>query len=242
MISFAALQQQCGVANLPPFRDSRNDPGIVSIPNDSGLQSLVPAYTFNCTGRVTEWKACMEPGGGGERYYIQFQVWRPTNVTGCYELVGSNQPLRQLRTNSTLPGVTFSNELLQPEGRCVVLPVSDSDQIEFQHRDVVGYYVERYGGNGDLLDTGRIQMISSDNIATYYTTLMPPNNPRSSYTIQPASALDCGFQNLQNGDSDGDSDGGSDDTPIDTSSYELTQSTSAAPVISLSIGNVFATI
>ena len=157
MISFAGLQQQCGVTNLPPFRDSRDDPGIVSSPYDSGLQALVPAYTFNCTGRVTEWRACVEPGGGGERYYIQFQVWRPTGVTGCYELVGSNQPLHEVSTDSSYPRVISPDKLLQPESRCVVLSVSDSDQIEFQSRDVVGYYVERYGGNGDLRDTGRIQ-------------------------------------------------------------------------------------
>ena len=87
-------QQQCGVANLPVFDDRRIDDEYLGRPDDDRLQAIVPAYTFNCTGRVTEWRACVKPGGNSERYYIQFQVWRPTTcrIPGCYRLVGYNAP------------------------------------------------------------------------------------------------------------------------------------------------------
>ena len=58
------------------------------------FQAIVPAYTFQCSGRVTEWRACVQPGGSdNEQYYIQFQVWRSTGIDGCYELVDYNTPL-----------------------------------------------------------------------------------------------------------------------------------------------------
>ena len=58
----------------------------------------MPAYRFQCSGRVTEWRACVQPGGSSsEQYYIQFQVWRPTGIEVCYELVGFNTPLDDAR-------------------------------------------------------------------------------------------------------------------------------------------------
>ena len=80
-----AGQQQCDVNDLPAFGDSTRDSEYIgSQRNADRLQTIIPAYTFTCTGRVTEWRACVDSGATSERYYIQFQVWRPTGVPGCY--------------------------------------------------------------------------------------------------------------------------------------------------------------
>ena len=128
-------QQQCGVANLPAFGDRQGDPDSLGRPPADRLQAIVPAYTFNCTGRVTEWRACVEPGGGRERYYIEFQVWRPTGVLQCYRLVGLNAPPLPIIEEDE---VKNENEMLRPGGpqdgilhHCVHLPVSEGEQVEF---------------------------------------------------------------------------------------------------------------
>ena len=110
------------MTSLPVFQDSRDfDPGR---PPDDKLQAIVPALSFTCTGKVTD------QGGGGERYYFQFQVWRSAGVQGCYTLVGSNAP------SLSAGGVVDENLLLAPSGRSVLLPVGKNEQIEFQPGDV----------------------------------------------------------------------------------------------------------
>ena len=128
-------QQQCSVDRLPVFGDTdeRNTPAL------DRFQAIVPAYRFQCSGRVTEWGACVQPGGSSnEQYYIQFQVWRPTGgIEGCYELVGFNTPLDDARVEGrgflSPPG-----EDTDPLHRCVVLPVRENLQIEFRSGDVMG--------------------------------------------------------------------------------------------------------
>ena len=129
-------QQQCSVDSLPEFGDSGgNKPP--SNPGSDRRQAIVPAYTFQCTGRVTEWRACVQTGGSAsDQYYIQFQVWRPTanDVDGCYELVDYNIPLDDAQEYLIPPDNGLSH--------CVVLPVNESQQIEVLPGDVVGYYVD----------------------------------------------------------------------------------------------------
>ena len=64
-------------------------------PDRDQFQAIVQDYAFQCTGRVTEWGACIQPGGtrNREQYYIQFQVWALTETSGCYRLVGFNTPM-----------------------------------------------------------------------------------------------------------------------------------------------------
>ena len=97
MIPLTCTGQQCSVDNLPFFEDLRQRglSGSDVTPDLDRFQAIVPAYTFQCSGRVTEWRACVAPSGrSDEQYYIQFQVWRPTASTdGCYTLVGYNIPL-----------------------------------------------------------------------------------------------------------------------------------------------------
>ena len=213
----AGQQQQCSVDSLPEFGDSGGD----RPPTNPGIdrrQAIVPAYTFQCTGRVTEWRACVQPGGMfSEQYYIQFQIWRPTanGVEGCYELVDYNIPLD---STSILEAEGF---LSPPEGtsgsldRCVVLPVRESQQIEFQPGDVVGYYVDHFKDGYDQTDGG-IQWISSTAVTVYYTDDIPRVDIKTQYALN-VNPTACGFQVSSTGNS-----------------HSLSTTAASAPIISLS--------
>ena len=167
------------MANLPIFGDRRGDAEYLGRPGDDRLQAIVPAYTFNCTGRVTEWRACVQQGDGGGRYYIQFQVWRPTGVPGCYTLVGYNTPP--------------VNQLLRPAGLCVQLLATEGEQIQFQPDDVVGYYVNWFDRNGRDRSGGGIQVISDSAVTIYNVINVPPSGFQTQYAIPAlsSSALPC---------------------------------------------------
>ena len=202
------------MTSLPVFQDSRDiDLGR---PPDDRLQAIVPALNFTCTGRVTEWKACVDQGGGGERYYIQFQVWRSTGVQGCYTLVGSNAP--SLGANGAVD-VTL---LLTPSGHCVLLSVAENEQIQFQPGDVIGYYADRHKSNGDDPSDGGVQWIDDNNVAVYYAVDVPLSNLKTEYAIFPLGPdlAACGF-NIADSTS---------------SSHVLSMSTSGAPIITISLG------
>ena len=175
-MSLIRTGQQCSVDNLPVFEELRDHISRNGIrPERDRFQAIVPAYTFQCSGRVTEWTACVEPGGSAnEQYYIQFQVWRPTgNTDGCYTLVGYNIPLHDANAavNGTMTeeesmegssSETARQSIIETEGflsppgdssdplnHCVELSVRDSEQLEVQAGDVVGYYVDRPGPGSD---------------------------------------------------------------------------------------------
>ena len=219
-------QQQCGVANLPAFRDRRDDNDeYLGRPPADRLQAIVPAYTFNCTGRVTEWRACVDLGSHRERYYIQFQVWRPTGVPGCYRLVGFNAPPEP--TFDGMGEVNNADQLLQPGerdsplDRCVRLPVSEDEQIEFQPGDVIGYYADRFREDGEDPDNGGVQVVSDQNVVVYNRIDVPLDDLKTQYAI-PALGPDpssCGFE-------------------LEGSDSNLTSSTPGAPIISLNLTTV----
>ena len=230
----AALQ--CSVDNLPsPFIDRRNANPRSEVPDRDRFQAIVPAYTFQCSGRVTEWRACVRPGGGDERYYIQFQVWRPTGPSGCYSLVGFNRPV----------GSDGGDGFLSPPGdnsdpldHCVVLSVTEDQQIEVQSGDVVGYYVDRFklkknGYNGELedRDDGGIQWIeggstsdstsdgeSGNDVVVYYRDGLPREDIMSHYALGGPNPTECGLPISGN-----------------SASYSLSTSMFATPIISLTV-------
>ena len=70
MTAGQSLQGQCSVDRLPPLGDS---PGR-DTPDRDRFQAIVPAYTFQCSGRVTEWSACVHPGGSENEEYILHSV------------------------------------------------------------------------------------------------------------------------------------------------------------------------
>ena len=166
----------------------------------------------------------MEPGGGRERYYIQFQVWRPTGVLGCYTRVGYNAPPLIIDTDEDDDDEdeVVVDALLTPEDRCVVLSVNRSQQIEFQPGDVIGYYADRFTENGDDHDDGGVQVVSDQNVVVYNRIDVPLDDLQTQYAIpdlgpDPSS---CGFE-LEGSDSN---------------LFQMTSSTSGAPIISLDLG------
>ena len=188
-------------------------------PGADRFQAIVPAYTFQCSGRVTEWRACVEPGGGGHnQYYIQFQVWRSTGINGCYEMVGYNTPSDDDDDSEEFlspPGGGSNN----PLDHCVVLPVRENQQIEFQAGDVVGYYVDSFN-NGNDWNNGGIQWIEDDEVGVHYRDNLPREDIKSQYvigtsTINPSV---CGF------------------LAENTNLHTLRDVANSAPIISLSIG------
>ena len=228
-LKYTGWQQQCSVERLPEFGDLDDRDGV---PDRDRFQAIVPAYRFNCSGRVTEWGACVQPGGSSdEQYYIQFQVWRPTGTEGCYELVGYNIPLddaNEEERNISDSGTIIEREgFLSPPGdnndplhRCVVLPVRESKQIDIMAGDVVGYYVD-YFLDGDERDDGGIQWIEDSEVEeVHFRDDLPRQDIKSQYAlVNGPDPTECGFQVL-------------DDT-IDL--HTLSATYTNAPIISVSI-------
>ena len=195
---------KCNVDRLPEF-GSTNDRNR---PDSDRFQALVPAYTFQCSGKVTEWRACVEPGGkSDEQYYIQFQVWRPTGVgDGCYSLVDFNIPLdsamEEEREISESSIIIEAEGFLSPPGddknplhRCVVLPVRESQQIEVQAGDIVGYYVDRFKRGTEDKNDGGIQWIENDSdVVVYYKDDLSRQALKPHYALGGCNSTECGFQ------------------------------------------------
>ena len=203
--------------NLPYFVDrSRFNFNYLGRPPNDRLQAIIPALSFTCAGRVTEWRACVDHGNDNARYYMQFQVWRSTGVQGCYTLVGSNaSPLGA--------GGMDLSMLLQPNSaRCVVLPVAENEQIEFQAGDVIGYYADQYKSDGTYRTNGGIQVARDNDVVVYHTINVPLSDLKTEYAI-PSLGADpaaCGFN-------------------IATSTstlHDLSIVTSGAPIITVTLG------
>ena len=224
----AALQ--CSVDNLPsPFRDRRDDDPSSEVPDRDRFQAIVPAYTFRCSGRVTEWGACVQPGGkSSEEYYIQFQVWRPTGPSGCYNLVGFNRPVGSEGEDGVLNPPGDSSD---PLHRCVVLSVTEDQQIEVQSGDVVGYYVDHDNGNqnagiqwivggsdSDSTSDSTSDGESGNGVVVHYRYDLPRQDIRSHYVLGGLNPTECGF-------------------PVSGSSalYSLSDAISATPIISFTV-------
>ena len=189
----------------------------------------MPAYRFQCSGRVTEWRACVQPGGkSDEQYYIQFQVWRPTGIEGCYKLVDYNIPLDDARMSETEISdgsvIIDAEGFLSPPGnnsnqlhRCVVLPVRENQQIEFQPGDVVGYYVDHFKNEKERTDGG-IQWIVDSEVVVHYRDDLIREDIKTLYAIGGANPTECGLEMSE------------------SVFHSLNTSSTAAPIISLSIG------
>ena len=192
----------------------------------------MPAYRFQCSGRVTEWRACVQPGGfSSEQYYIQFQVWRPTGIEGCYELMDYNIPLDDARMSET--EMSDSSVIIDAEGflsppgdnsdplyRCVVLPVRENQQIEFQPGDVVGYYVDHFRDGNDRINGG-IQWIEDSEVAVHYRDDLIREDIKTLYAIGGANPTECGLEMSES---------------VTENLHTLNTLSASAPIINLSIG------
>ena len=56
----------------------------------SEIQVIITSYEFQCCCNITAWRMYIKPENEGF-YIITFQVWRPLQMNGCYELVGANR-------------------------------------------------------------------------------------------------------------------------------------------------------
>ena len=104
---------------------------------------LVPAYHFNCSGTVTEWRAILEKRIPSR---IDFQVWRQSSgERDRYQLVGANTANLRGRSN-----------------RKMVLFVPEQRRIRVKPGDIVGVYI---GQEGDV----EIKYTPSGSVVTYIT-------------------------------------------------------------------------
>ena len=214
---FQPAALQCSVRNLPEFEATfpRRSP------DRDEFQAIVPDYVFQCSGRVTEWGACVQPGGTAneEQFYIQFQVWAPTETSDCYRLVDFNTP-----TDAVVP-----EEYLTPPdngiARCVVLTVREEEQIAVEPGYVVGYYVD-YSRRGDEdRDNGGVQWIEGGNNMVHYSDEVSRDEQKTYYAINGTDPNSCGFEMLSG----------------PTDSYSLTVATLATPIISVQIATLAST-
>ena len=163
-----------------------------------------------------------------QQYYIQFQVWRPTSIGGCYKLVDYNIPLDDARTSETeMSDSSVIMGFLSPPGnnsdplhRCVVLPVRGNEQIEFQTGDVVGYYVDRFNNGNDRTDGG-IQWIEDSEVVVHYRDDLTREDIKTLYAIGGPNPTECGLEMSESGTEN---------------LHTLSTLSTAAPIISLSIG------
>ena len=161
--------------------------------------------------------ACVQPGGTRniEQYYIQFQVWAPTETSGCYRLVGFNTPM---------DAVVPEEYLVPPDNgidHCVVLTVREEEQIVVEPGYVVGYYVD-YFRNDEDRHNGGVQWIEGGNIWVHYSDGVWRNELQTHYAINGRGPSSCGFK-MSSGETD---------------SYSLTVATLATPIISIKIATL----
>ena len=113
-----------------------------------GIQVIIPAFSFNCNGRITGFSVGMH-----RAFYIlgnfpEFQVWRPLSPdTNGYSKIGQVQ--FQTRTSSTY----YEYNVL----------LTGNDRLKFQSGDVIGYYQPNY-------PSARISNILNENYTSYYSS------------------------------------------------------------------------
>ena len=121
------------------------------------VQVIIPSYQFDCYGQVTEWRAYVEGSGGGhfdnQPYSITFQVWRPSSPPdGQYTIVGLND----------FSPISLADPGTADRGIVTGIPL-ESERIEVQPGDVVGFYLESSRSTGDGIQFAK----PSDNASPY---------------------------------------------------------------------------
>ena len=131
--SSTAQSQEC-VQNLPLFADQSSSNIVERLM--SGTQAIIPDYSFDCYGNVTQWGAFVERHGGDVRYNLDFQVWRRSGggqgTTGEYDFVGNN----------------YFPSIDPPRGGRIDRIVPVEQQIKVRPGDVIGLYITTSSDNG----------------------------------------------------------------------------------------------
>ena len=198
------VQSQECVQNLPVF-ENQNGRDVDRL--QSGTQTIIPDYSFDCYGNVTHWGAYVDrPGPGeGRDYTLDFQVWRRSGgglgTTGDYDFVGSN----------SFPSINPAG------GGRIDRSVPVEDQIRVRPGDVIGLYIttsgdngvelkEQNNGNGDTFfiwfatslpaalstrtgvgSTSGYELTSTTTAAPVITAVVVPSTPSPSQTPSPSS-------------------------------------------------------
>ncbi len=111
------------------------------------IQAIITSYQFDCCGVVTKWRAFVEGSGGAhfreQPYTISFQVWRPNSPSpvdtdGCYTMQGNNY----------FSPISLADDGSDDRGIVTGIPL-ESERIEVQPGDVVGFYLESSRENDD---------------------------------------------------------------------------------------------
>ena len=96
---------------------------------NSGRQVIVPNFTFNCNGRVTDIIVSMNTVSSGTDFSV-FEMWHPTSPSGTYHKIGEVElPLGRRMGGQGQNNFDYAT-----------LSLNSSTQIEFQSGDVIGYY------------------------------------------------------------------------------------------------------
>ena len=212
----AAGQQQCTSNNFPVSDKAGISDFFLS--KLRRAQVIVPAFRFYCTGKITGWNACFNKGLTSRKHFVQFQVWRPTGATGCFQLVGANpQQLQDVHNH----GVNFS-QLLVLQDSCVKLEVEKRNRIEFQPGDVIGFYTATFLRHKISIIQMGIQVVRNQNVKIYFKRNTDIEELKPYYVISDLhqSLQSCGFSNWE------------DD------SHQLTSWILGEPMINVTIGKI----
>ena len=177
----------------------------------NGTQAIIPEYSFDCYGNVTQWGAVVKNRNGV--YSLVFQVWRRSEggqgTTGCYTLVGNNH---------------FASIRPAWRGRGRILAdVPVEQQIKVHPGDVIGFYVQnttRANGGVQLQQTGDDNENDEEEDSSSFgrhAVVTAWYGPVSTSVVAAAAAGSC---MLRVGTSRG---------------YDLRSSTTALPIITASV-------
>ena len=96
--------------------------GQADLHRHSSRQVLIPAMTFNCTGRVTKWIVAAKWGEDPEAF-LRLQTWtRASSVTNTYTRTGTTTVL----VNAQISSEVYEIPLINP--------------LAFRDGDIVGYF------------------------------------------------------------------------------------------------------
>ena len=119
------------------------------IPQDDS-QVIIPAFSFNCNGRITGVSAGMHWSGRQSTYIPQFQVWHPLSPgSNVYSKIGQVQ----FQIETPIRSTYFTPTLL----------LTRNDRLEFHSGDVIGIYQPSY-------PLFRISNVFNENYISYYNT------------------------------------------------------------------------
>ena len=165
--------QQClratnGDRDLPSFvrRGGRGEPRFEA----ESIQAIITSYRFNCCGVVTQWRAFVHNSNDDHRnaYDISFQVWRPNSPSpvdtdGCYTMQGTNY----------FPSIPLADPDTDDRGIVTGVPL-ESERIEVQPGDVVGFYLESSIRIDDGIQFARDANLYTDETVWFATGSLTP--------------------------------------------------------------------